>query len=370
MSAGFQLTDKERAGKSIYNKVGDKVTPERIEDPLKTNISEVSGYIDFTDITAPGSPNSGLRRVYSKSTGVDSGIFVQNSSGTELELASTASAAPDFDQAYNNGSDAIVNVDAYDIDFRLTAPYKFEVTNASGTNNFFSVSTTSIDIDGALTINGSGTSTTDIHTGSTGALDIGGSTGGALTLDSGSTVTIGANATNLSLASTGVTTAVAGALTVAQTATITGTAILHGVLDANSTSTFAGTATFSSNVGITGAVTTDLTVNQDIKGQGFYNLNDTSATIAGGVITAGSSFMTVDTQGGGATDDLDTINGGTDGDILILQAADSSRTVVVKDGTGNLNLTSDFSLDHVNDKIMLINIGGSTWDEVSRSNNT
>ena len=41
-----------------------------------------------------------------------------------------------------------------------------------------------------------------------------------------------------------------------------------------------------------------------------------------------------------ATDDLDTINGGAEGDILVLIAANNSRTVVVKDATGNIQLNA------------------------------
>jgi hypothetical protein len=53
---------------------------------------------------------------------------------------------------------------------------------------------------------------------------------------------------------------------------------------------------------------------------------------------------------------------------LIIVAANSARTVVAKDGTGNLRLNGDFSLDHQNDTLTLIH-NGSNWLEVSRSDN-
>lgn len=91
-------------------------------------------------------------------------------------------------------------------------------------------------------------------------------------------------------------------------------------------------------------------------------------TIAAGVITATTSFHNVDTEADAATDDLDTINGGSEGDILILRANDDARTVVVKDGTGNIQCAGDFSMDNVQDTIMLIN-NGTAWLEISRSDN-
>jgi len=91
-------------------------------------------------------------------------------------------------------------------------------------------------------------------------------------------------------------------------------------------------------------------------------------TIASGVITVTESFHQVDTQGDASTDDLDTINGGEKGMSLTITAADGTRTVVAKDGTGNLRLAGDFSLDTQNDTLTLI-YNGTNWLEVSRSDN-
>lgn len=103
---------------------------------------------------------------------------------------------------------------------------------------------------------------------------------------------------------------------------------------------------------------------------GKVNLStDAELTIASGAITITKSFHRVDTEGDSASDNLTTINGGAEGDILILRAEDSARTVVVKDGGGNLLLSGDFSLDNVQDTITLINIDGTNWGEISRSDN-
>lgn len=95
-------------------------------------------------------------------------------------------------------------------------------------------------------------------------------------------------------------------------------------------------------------------------------------TIAAGVITITRTYHDVDTQADDATDDLDTINGGTPGRILILTPENNGRTVVVKHATGNIRLDGgvDFSMDTLEDKIMLLYDNRTAhWTEVSRSNN-
>lgn len=94
-------------------------------------------------------------------------------------------------------------------------------------------------------------------------------------------------------------------------------------------------------------------------------------TIASGAITVGEySLYSVDTEGSAVTDDLDTISGGSyDGQILVLRAANTSRDVVLKDGTGNLRLSADFTLTNSQDRIMLM-YDGLSWCELSRSDNT
>ena len=94
-------------------------------------------------------------------------------------------------------------------------------------------------------------------------------------------------------------------------------------------------------------------------------------TIAAGAITvdATSSYLSIATEGGAASDDLDIINGGEIGDILIVTAFSGSATVVMKDGTGNLRLAGDFSLDNSDDTITLMKNVSGNWVEVCRSDN-
>jgi hypothetical protein len=93
-----------------------------------------------------------------------------------------------------------------------------------------------------------------------------------------------------------------------------------------------------------------------------------SLTIASGVVEVSRSYHVVDTESAAASDDLATINGGTDGMRLVIRAADDGRTVVVKDGTGNIQCTGDFSLNNTQDTIELIyDATLSAWLELGRT---
>ncbi len=91
-------------------------------------------------------------------------------------------------------------------------------------------------------------------------------------------------------------------------------------------------------------------------------------TISGGVIAVTNSFHNVDTEGAAATDDLDTINGGFPGYFLVISPLNTARTIVVKHGTGNINLegSTDFVMDD-NWKAITLMYHQSVWFEVSRS---
>ena len=56
------------------------------------------------------------------------------------------------------------------------------------------------------------------------------------------------------------------------------------------------------------------------------------------------------------------------GQIIVIKAENTARSVVAKDGTGNLKLAGDFTMDNTEDTLMLV-YDGSNWLEVTRSNN-
>lgn len=95
--------------------------------------------------------------------------------------------------------------------------------------------------------------------------------------------------------------------------------------------------------------------------------------IVSGVINFVSSDMYVETQSGAASDDLDTINPQTlaiGNEWLLLRAYDTTHTVVVKHGTGNITCMGgvDFSLDDINDRILLHwDVANAEWVEFGRN---
>jgi hypothetical protein len=91
-------------------------------------------------------------------------------------------------------------------------------------------------------------------------------------------------------------------------------------------------------------------------------------TIVSGVVTATGAYHSIDTEANAASDDLDTINGTVAGQMIVLRANNSGRTVVAKDGTGNLKLEGDFSMDNTEDRLFLMSDGTSLY-EIARSNN-
>ena len=115
-----------------------------------------------------------------------------------------------------------------------------------------------------------------------------------------------------------------------------------------------GLVTFEDGITVSGGITTL---------GGFTEL-----TVASGGITVTSSIHSVDTEGDAASDNLNTINGGSTGSILILSSADSSRDVTLKDDSDNLKLNGDCVLGSWTSTITLVK-NGSVWRELSRSSN-
>ena len=88
----------------------------------------------------------------------------------------------------------------------------------------------------------------------------------------------------------------------------------------------------------------------------------TALTIATGVVTLtnNSSSYVLDTEGAAATDDLDTINGGQDGQIIYIRSTADARNIVLKHNIGNIwnpqnnNATNrDITLDVTTDFALL-----------------
>lgn len=101
---------------------------------------------------------------------------------------------------------------------------------------------------------------------------------------------------------------------------------------------------------------TDVSWSDDLTVNNKFNGAKNTATIASGSVAYSGLFMEIDTESAASTDDLDTISGGSSGDIVILCQADGSRDVTIKHGTGNILLSNDkdVELGLSRDMIMLI----------------
>ena len=99
---------------------------------------------------------------------------------------------------------------------------------------------------------------------------------------------------------------------------------------------------------------TDIRDNEEFLKENILLEEADELTINAGSVTLAKSYHAIDTEADAATDDLDTIAGGTEGRILIVCAEHTDRTVVLKHGTGNLILGNDISLDDTNKHVALI----------------
>ena len=80
---------------------------------------------------------------------------------------------------------------------------------------------------------------------------------------------------------------------------------------------------------------------------GIFNFEVESASISAGEINPSRSYLRVETEGAAASDDLNTINGGFDGRILVIRAFNTAHTIVIKHGADNIDCGNlgDISLD-------------------------
>lgn len=99
-------------------------------------------------------------------------------------------------------------------------------------------------------------------------------------------------------------------------------------------------------------------------------LAPTTLTIVSATVTRYQKRHKIDTEGQAAADTLSTINGGADGEELILRAVDGSARAVTVDTAGNIAMDAGTHiLDSVTAHLHLIyNDDTSKWNELSRSN--
>lgn len=100
-----------------------------------------------------------------------------------------------------------------------------------------------------------------------------------------------------------------------------------------------------------------------VTGAANQDIHPSEVVIASGAVTAVMDFHTIDTESGASSDDLDTINGGWTGRTIRIAAESSARTVVVKNGTGNIRCegAADLTMNSENDLVSLTYIENNVW---------
>ena len=91
-------------------------------------------------------------------------------------------------------------------------------------------------------------------------------------------------------------------------------------------------------------------------------------TISSGAITITHSLHRIDTQSSASSDNLDDINNGQEGQLLILKTTNSSRDVTIRHDEGNIytNGENDIVLNRIEDTVMLFYFG-SSWYQILKS---
>lgn len=92
-------------------------------------------------------------------------------------------------------------------------------------------------------------------------------------------------------------------------------------------------------------------------------------TISDGEVTATKTPIKVasETAPVGTADNLDTINGGEEGDICIVMPA-SGHAITVRDSQGNIKCGSNKVLNNTRDNLMLRR-GSNNWTRISFADN-
>ena len=94
----------------------------------------------------------------------------------------------------------------------------------------------------------------------------------------------------------------------------------------------------------------------------------TTLEVVSGAITVTQRRHKLDTEDQTAADDLDTVNGLADGEEVILRCVNAARVVTLKNGTGNLDIGSDFALSAARNVIHLwLNGDTSKVEQIARN---
>jgi hypothetical protein len=133
------------------------------------------------------------------------------------------------------------------------------------------------------------------------------------------------------------------------------------------------TATWTTPKTWTAAVLTSADMNTYVRNEFDYLKTNTAygaaaaLTVSGGIITKTQAYHKVEGESA-AADDIDTISGGAEGEVLIIRP--NGQAITLKDGTGNLDLNGDIILSSDDDHIALIYGSDSAWHPITAPRTT
>lgn len=95
---------------------------------------------------------------------------------------------------------------------------------------------------------------------------------------------------------------------------------------------------------------------------GTFADDGSELTIATGAVTiSGHGFYRIDTEADAAADDLDTISGAVNGQIVVLRQENAARVVTMKHNTGNLQLPDSTDLTLSAGQYYMFRYDGTNW---------
>lgn len=342
------LTHVVNEGLNIKNHTGAAATLTLQNSDSDIALNDVLGVLAFQ------APNEGTGtdaiEVAAAIAAVSEGDFAADSNATKLSFRTGASEAAT--EKMSLSSAGVLTLGSAG----LVIPNNQTIGSASATS--------------AITINTSGdialASTTDSSTSTTGALKVAGGLGVNGTLNTQRLTVPTGNAEDL--ITKGLNISIRNSDGDAQNAVISASGGAQF-----STLTVTGSVNFDNGVTL-GNASTDITT---VKGflntegtttvKGALKYDSTELTISSGSVTATKPYHKIDGEGD-LSDNLVTINGGSTGMILVIQAQDAARTITVEHGTGNIQLNgaANFALDNVVNTLSLI-YNGTNWCEIGRA---
>lgn len=95
---------------------------------------------------------------------------------------------------------------------------------------------------------------------------------------------------------------------------------------------------------------------------GLLAITSTELTISSGAVTITKGHHSIDTESDAASDDLDTINGGSTGDLIFLRQENSARDVTLRHAAGNIKTKDGRNIVlSTSEQYVILIYDGSNW---------